>query len=107
MELVLHGPEEQLNQTEYTQVAMLTADLLFIKLLMQASNPYPELMAGHSLGEYAALVASSALTFTDAVKLVQSRAKVMQNAVPLGQGAMAAIVGLSDEEVLNLCKQAC
>lgn len=103
--LVQQGPAEQLNQTEHTQVAMLTADLAIFKLL-QHQVPQPEMMAGHSLGEYAALVAAEALPFTNAVELVAARAKVMQSAVPLGQGAMAAIVGLSDDVVVDLCKQA-
>src|SRR5262249_17516084 len=107
LQLVLQGPEEQLNQTEHTQVAMLAADIAVFKLLQQEGKySHPQLMAGHSLGEYAALVAANALTLADALKLVGSRAKVMQEAVPLGQGAMAAIVGLSDDEVNHLCLEA-
>ncbi|MBA2648568.1 MAG: ACP S-malonyltransferase [Legionella sp.] len=106
LQLVLQGPEEKLNQTEHTQVAMLTADVAVFELLMQQAVPMPQWMAGHSLGEYAALVAANAMSFTDAVVLVRSRAQVMQQAVPMGQGAMAAIVGLSDDEVSVLCKQA-
>jgi [acyl-carrier-protein] S-malonyltransferase len=106
LQLVLQGPEEKLNQTEHTQVAMLAADVAVFNLLMQEAIPFPKWMAGHSLGEYAALVAANSLTFEDAIALVKYRAEVMQHAVPLGQGAMAAIVGLSNEDVISLCKQA-
>lgn len=102
-QLVQAGPEDQLNQTEYTQVAMLTADVAIYKLLMQEGIPQPQLMAGHSLGEYAALVCADALSLSDAVRLVSRRGQVMQNAIPLGVGAMAAIVGLADEHVNELC----
>jgi [acyl-carrier-protein] S-malonyltransferase len=105
-QLVQTGPEEQLNQTEYTQVAMLTADVAIYKLLMQEGIPQPQLMAGHSLGEYAALVCADALSLNDAVRLVARRGQVMQNAIPLGMGAMAAIVGLDDEQVNELCLKA-
>ena len=104
--LVQTGPEEQLNQTEYTQVAMLTADVAIYKLLMHEGIPQPQLMAGHSLGEYAALVCADALPIADAVRLVARRGQVMQNAIPLGMGAMAAIVGLTDEQVNELCLNA-
>jgi [acyl-carrier-protein] S-malonyltransferase len=104
--LVQTGPEEQLNQTEYTQVAMLTADVAIYKLLMHEGVPKPQLMAGHSLGEYAALVCAEALSLSDAVRLVACRGQVMQNAIPLGTGAMAAIVGLADEQVNELCFRA-
>jgi [acyl-carrier-protein] S-malonyltransferase len=101
--LVQHGPEEKLNQTEYTQVAMLTADVAIYRLLMQEGIAPPQLMAGHSLGEYAALVCADALSLSDAVHLVTRRGQVMQNAIPLGIGAMAAIVGLTDEQVNDIC----
>lgn len=104
--LTQHGPEEQLNQTEYTQVAMLTADVAIYRLLMQEGIPAPQLMAGHSLGEYAALVCADAVSLSDAARLVARRGQVMQDAVPLGVGAMAAVVGLSDEQVGTLCLQA-
>lgn len=105
-QLIQNGPEDKLNQTEHTQVAMLTADVAIYKLLLQQCVPAPQLMAGHSLGEYAALVCADALSLTDAVRLVSRRGQVMQTAVPLGLGAMAAIVGLTDEEVNALCSQA-
>jgi [acyl-carrier-protein] S-malonyltransferase len=105
-QLVQNGPEEKLNQTEYTQVAVLTADVAIYNLLMQQGLPVPQIMAGHSLGEYAALVCANSLSLADAARLVASRGLVMQNAIPLGLGAMAAIVGLSDEQVKDLCEQA-
>jgi [acyl-carrier-protein] S-malonyltransferase len=101
--LVQNGSEEKLNQTEYTQVAMLTADVAVYHVLMQEGIPQPQLMAGHSLGEYAALVCAHALTLRDAVQLVAQRGQVMQHAIPLGMGAMAALVGLTDEVVNDLC----
>jgi len=105
-QLIQNGPEEILNKTEHTQVAMLTADVAIYKLLLQQGLPYPQIMAGHSLGEYAALVCANSLSLADAARLVARRGQVMQNAIPLGVGAMAAIVGLSDEQVKNLCELA-
>lgn len=105
-QLIQNGPEEKLNQTEHTQVAMMTSDVAVCKLLLQQGVPYPQLMAGHSLGEYAALVSANALSLTDAAQLVARRGQLMQNAVPLGKGAMAAIVGLTDDQVAILCEQA-
>ncbi|HBD9373804.1 TPA: ACP S-malonyltransferase [Legionella pneumophila] len=105
-DLVQNGPETKLNQTEYTQAAMLTADVAIYRLLMQLGVPQPQVMAGHSLGEYAALVCANSLSLKDAAQLVARRGQVMQNAIPLGDGAMAAIVGLSDEQVRSLCEQA-
>ncbi|AUB68529.1 TPA: ACP S-malonyltransferase [Legionella pneumophila] len=105
-DLVQNGPETKLNQTEYTQAAMLTADVAIYRLLMQLGIPQPQVMAGHSLGEYAALVCANSLSLKDAAQLVARRGQVMQNAIPLGEGAMAAIVGLSDEQVRSLCEQA-
>ncbi|MBN9228640.1 MULTISPECIES: ACP S-malonyltransferase [Legionella] len=104
--LVQQGPEDKLNQTEHTQVAMLTADVAVYRVLMQHGVVQPMIMAGHSLGEYAALVCADALSLFDAACLVARRGQVMQNAVPLGLGAMAAIVGLTDEQVKALCEQA-
>lgn len=104
--LIQKGPEEQLNQTEYTQVAMLTSDVALYQLLMQEGVQRPQLMAGHSLGEYAALVCSGALTLSEAAPLVARRGQLMQSAVPLGLGAMAAVVGLTDEQVALVCDEA-
>lgn len=103
--LTQEGPEEKLNQTEYTQVVMLTADVAVYSVL-QSLNIDAEISAGHSLGEYAALVAADAMTLADAAKLVQTRGQLMQKHVPLGEGAMAAIVGLADDVVETLCKSA-
>lgn len=105
-QLIQQGPEERLNQTEYTQVAMLAADVAVFRLLKQQGLVKPELMAGHSLGEYPALVCAEALSLTEAAHLVAHRSQVMQKAIPLGLGAMAAIIGLSDEEVSHLCTAA-
>ena len=105
-QLIQNGPEEKLNQTEHTQVAMLTSDVAIYKLLLQRGRTYPQIMAGHSLGEYAALVCANSLSLADAAQLVARRGQVMQNAIPLGLGAMAAIVGLDDEQVANLCELA-
>lgn len=104
--LIQHGPEDKLNQTEHTQVAMLTSDVAVYNLLIQQGVPAPQIMAGHSLGEYAALVCADSLTLADAAKLVARRGQVMQHAVPMGMGAMAAIVGLTDEQVNALCNEA-
>lgn len=105
-QLVQHGPADRLNQTEYTQVAMLTADVAVFRLLEQQGITKPEFMAGHSLGEYPALVCAGALSLTDAVHLVAHRGQVMQKAIPLGAGAMAAIIGFNEEQVNLLCKEA-
>jgi len=102
-ELVQHGPVERLNQTEHTQVAILTADVAVYQLLQQQGAPRAHIMAGHSLGEYASLVCAGAISLPDAAILVGLRGKLMQENVPLGLGAMAAIVGLTDEQVLELC----
>ena len=105
-QLVQMGPESRLNQTEHTQVAMLTADVALFKLLKKLKPGCAKMMAGHSLGEYAALVCADAISLVDAAQLVAKRGQFMQETVPLGQGAMAAIVGLTDEQVVELCKQA-
>lgn len=104
--LTQQGPESTLNQTEYTQVAMLTADVALFKVLQQRGLASIKVMAGHSLGEYAALVCADALAIEDAAALVAQRGQYMQQTVPLGQGAMAAIIGLSDEQVQSACEQA-
>lgn len=104
-ELVNDGPVEKLNSTEYTQPAMLTAGVATWRAWLQAGGTTPALMAGHSLGEYTALVCAGVLNFSDAVSLVSDRARYMQQAVPEGEGAMAAILGLDDDEVTTLCQQ--
>lgn len=102
--LVTEGPAEKLNSTEYTQPAMLTAGVASWRAWLEAGGAAPSVMAGHSLGEYSALVCAGALEFTDAVSLVSDRARFMQQAVPEGEGAMAAVLGLDDEDVRNLCQ---
>lgn len=104
--LIQHGPEDRLNQTEYTQAAMLTADVAVYRVLQQTvPSIAPKMMAGHSLGEYAALVCAEAITLSDAVHLVSKRGRLMQQTIPVGEGAMAAIVGLSDEQVQFICHE--
>ena len=102
--IVTEGPAEKLNSTEYTQPAMLTAGVASWRAWLEAGGAAPSVMAGHSLGEYTALVCAGALEFTDAVTLVSDRARFMQQAVPEGEGAMAAILGLDDKDVRNLCQ---
>ena len=97
--------EDALNQTENTQPAMLAAGYATYKVLANEVDLSAELMAGHSLGEYSALVAAGSLEFFDATRLVRKRAELMQSAVPVGSGAMAAILGLDDEQVIEICNQ--
>ncbi len=95
--------QEGLNQTQNTQPAMLAAGVATYRALTSEADLSPVCMAGHSLGEYTALVASGALDFSDGIKLVRTRAQLMQSAVPAGVGAMAAILGLDDETVVKIC----
>ena len=104
--IISDGPVEELNKTECTQPAMLTAGVAAWKVLRMNTELKPALLAGHSLGEYTALVCSGAMKFEDAVKLVAERGRLMQNAVPQGIGAMAAILGLDDDQVIAVCEQA-
>jgi len=104
--LVTEGPADLLNQTINTQPAMLAADVAAWRVWRAAGGAQPALLAGHSLGEYAALVAAGVLGFSDAIKLVRFRAEAMQAAVPEGVGAMAAILGLDDEAVRAVCMDA-
>lgn len=97
------GPEEQLNRTETTQPALLTAGVAVYRAWTRRGGTQPAFMAGHSLGEYTALVAAGALGFADAVPLVADRGRFMQEAVPEGEGLMAAILGLEDDTVRQLC----
>ena len=105
-DIVCNGPEEKLNQTEITQPAMLAADVSVMRIMTEQCMTTPYALAGHSLGEYAALVGANVLDFQDAIKLVAERGRLMQSAVPEGQGAMAAIIGLSDDQVILGCKEA-
>jgi [acyl-carrier-protein] S-malonyltransferase len=104
--LVTDGPADLLNQTINTQPAMLAADVAVWRVWQAAGGATPALLAGHSLGEYAALVAAGALGFADAIRLVRFRAEAMQAAVPEGVGAMAAILGLDDDAVRAVCSEA-
>jgi [acyl-carrier-protein] S-malonyltransferase len=101
--LIAEGPKEDLDLTINTQPAMLTAAVACYRAWLEAGGSEPAVMAGHSLGEYSALVAAGVVAFKDAVPLVRFRASVMQEAVPFGVGGMAAILGLSDEEVRLAC----
>lgn len=105
-QLANEGPAEALNQTVNTQPLMLTAGVAVWRLWQEKSGPQPAMMAGHSLGEYAALVAAGALTLKDAVPLVELRARAMQEAVPAGTGAMAAVLGLDAKLVKAACDDA-
>ena len=104
--LIAEGPKEELDLTTNTQPVMLTAAVAAYRAWIAAGGKLPRLVAGHSLGEYSALVAAGVIAFKDAVPLVRFRAKVMQVAVPVGQGGMAAILGLSDEDVRAACNEA-
>jgi [acyl-carrier-protein] S-malonyltransferase len=103
--IVTDGPEEVLNQTQNTQPVMLAAGFAVWEVWCKYSNIRPKWMAGHSLGEYTALVCSGALSFEEGIKLVAVRGKLMQEAVPAGIGSMAAILGLEDQQVVNICAQ--
>ena len=100
------GPAELLNQTACTQPALLTAGVATWRCWRQRTDQVPAMMAGHSLGEYTALVCAEAIDFTDAVGLVEKRGRHMQNAAPAGSGAMAAVLGLDDEQVMAVCAEA-
>lgn len=103
--LCFEGPDEQLRLTEITQPAILVTSVACERVL-RARGIRPSFVAGHSLGEYSALVSAGSLQLTDAVRLVHLRGKYMQEAVPVGKGAMAAILGLPADEVENLCREA-
>lgn len=105
-QLVAEGPEDVLNATVNTQPVMLTAAYAMYRAWLAAGGPPPAIVAGHSLGEYTALVAAGVLAFGDAVPLVRFRAQAMQEAVPVGTGAMAAILGLDDAAVRAACAEA-
>jgi [acyl-carrier-protein] S-malonyltransferase len=104
--LIAEGPAEALSLTTNTQPVMLTAGVAFYRAWLAAGGPAPHVMAGHSLGEYSALVAAGVISFKDAVPLVRFRAQAMQSAVPVGTGGMAAILGLDDATVIQVCAQA-
>jgi [acyl-carrier-protein] S-malonyltransferase len=104
--MIKDGPAESLNQTHNTQPAMLASGVAVWRLIRDSGVAQPAKLAGHSLGEYSALVASEAMNFTDAIKLVAERGRLMQEAVPEGEGAMAAILGLDDDVVRDICSKA-
>lgn len=104
--LITEGPAEELNLTVNTQPALLAASIAMYRYYLSLGGKKPDVMAGHSLGEYTALVAAGALNFKEALKLVRYRAEQMQKAVPVGQGSMAAILGLADEVVKDICAKA-
>lgn len=105
-DLVQNGQQEQLNLTETTQPVLLTSSVAVWRLWCELGGAKPALMAGHSLGEFSALVCAGSLQFADAVKLVRARGQAMQTAVPVGEGAMAAVLGLDDEQIVAICQQA-
>ena len=104
--LINEGPEEELNMTSRTQPALLTASFAVWRVWTFLNGQMPSYMAGHSLGEYSALVCSGAMTFRDGLKLVETRGRLMQEAVPSGVGAMAAVLGLENEVVEAGCREA-
>lgn len=104
--LVQHGPAEELNKTWQTQPALLTASVAIFRLWQQKNGKTPMVMAGHSLGEYSALVCAGVIDFNVALKLVELRGKLMQQAVPVGSGAMYAIIGLDNDAINKACTDA-
>jgi len=106
-DLCQNGPESRLNETEQTQPAMLSAGIAVWRIWCAHGGVVPGMVAGHSLGEYSALVASGVLDFSSAVRLVQLRGQLMQQAVPAGQGAIAAVLGLDDDKVIEVCAEIC
>src|SRR4030042_1416509 len=101
--ICFEGPEDVLRLTENTQPAILATSIAALRVLQTEKETHPEVAAGHSLGEYGALVASGALSFADAVQIVRLRGRFMQEAVPIGEGAMAAILGMERKEVERIC----
>ena len=104
--MIAEGPKEDLDLTTNTQPVMLSSSVAFYRAWIAAGGAAPEVVAGHSLGEFSALVASGVIPFADAVKLVRFRAQAMQEAVPVGQGGMAAIIGLTGDEIKAVCGEA-
>jgi [acyl-carrier-protein] S-malonyltransferase len=104
--LCFEGPVEELNKTANTQPAILTASIACLEVFRRSGAPVPSALAGHSLGEYTALVAAGSISFEDAVRLVRKRGQYMQEAVPLGTGGMAAVMGLSGAEAVEVCRRA-
>jgi [acyl-carrier-protein] S-malonyltransferase len=105
--LVKNGPKEELDRTEITQPALLASGVAVLKIVQRTGGVVPAVLAGHSLGEYSALVAAEVLAFADAILLVRDRGRYMQEAVPAGQGSMAAVLGMEDAELTALCSSLC
>lgn len=105
LKMVSEGPADQLNQTENTQPALLVSSVALWRLWCERQGEAPAMMAGHSLGEYSAMVCSGAMNFVDAVRLVRLRGLFMQEAVAAGEGGMAAIIGLGDADVVAVCEK--
>ncbi len=103
--LIQNGPEEELNQTEKTQPALLTAGVAVWEIYKKHTGIIPAFFAGHSLGEYTALVCANVISFEEGIRLVSERGRCMQNAVPPGGGAMAAILGLNGDIIADICKK--
>lgn len=104
--LIQSGPQEELNLTEKTQPLLLTSSIALWRVWQQRNGAQPSLLAGHSLGEFSALVCAGTIGFRDAVRLVRARGQFMQTAVPVGVGAMAAVLGLDDEQIVQICRDA-
>jgi [acyl-carrier-protein] S-malonyltransferase len=104
--LVQQGPSEELDKTVHTQPALLAASFAIWRIITAKNTEKPTLVAGHSLGEYTALVSANAISFSDAIRLVAARGQFMQEAVPAGEGALAALVGLDDAVVRDICEKA-
>lgn len=104
-DLIQNGEQEQLNLTERTQPILLTASVALWRVWQEQGGPAPAMMAGHSLGEFSALVCAGSLQFADAVALVRDRGRFMQTAVPVGEGAMAAVLGLDDQVIVDICEK--
>jgi [acyl-carrier-protein] S-malonyltransferase len=102
-QMVQQGPAETLNETDKTQPALLTASVALYRVYLASGKALPQVMAGHSLGEYSALVCAGVIPFKDAVKLVELRGQLMQQAVPVGSGAMYAIIGLANDSIASIC----
>jgi [acyl-carrier-protein] S-malonyltransferase len=105
-QLIQQGPQEELNLTEKTQPLLLTSSVALWRVWQQRAGALPSLLAGHSLGEFSALVCAGVIDFADAVRLVRARGQFMQTAVPVGEGAMAAVLGLDDEQMVQICRTA-
>lgn len=105
-DLIQNGEQEQLNMTEKTQPVLLTSSVALWRVWLEKAGTKPAMMAGHSLGEFSALVCAGSLQFADAVALVRARGQFMQTAVPVGEGAMAAVLGLDDQIIIEICGQA-